>query len=742
MRRVIRIRHYRASAALGLCAVLLLSAAKVGFLPALNDLLVRFEYLAYDIRMRSTLTAREAADPRVVIVDIDERSLAAVGQWPWPREVVGRLVEQLGQYQVAVIGFDIVFAEPERNPVLEVLEGAGDRLGPTTRHELELVVERLDGDLALLNALSRYPVVLGYAFLRDLAVHTGGRPGSVLKPPQPINAALLDLHEMNAYVSNLARFQAVAAGEGFYTAVPDPDGVVRSVPVLVKHGGDVLPSLPLEIFRIFVGAEDVLFESHEVGDNVSIEAIWLDDFWSVPLGLAGHLRIPFRGPEGTYTYVSAIDVLNNEVDAGGFEGTIALVGTTAEGLYDLRATPVSSVFPGVEVQANVISSLLDQEFIVEPPWAPALNLLLVLGAGAILALVLPLLGPKLLVVVSITLSLAYTVFNYWLWLQYRFVIDLAAPNLMFMMVAFINLGSGFFYEALARRKLKSVFEHYLPPARVQEMAHDPEGDYAVDGESRELTVLFCDIRNFTAIAEILVADDVKRMLNAYLTPMTRIIFDHKGTIDKYVGDMIIAFWGAPVIDPDHRRNAVAAAMAMLNRLQALQPVLLERGWPSIDIGIGVNSGMMNVGDMGSDYRREYTVIGDAVNLGSRLEGLTKYYGARLIVSEFTKQGLDDILMRPLDIVRVKGKKDPVRIYEPVAPRKGVQADVLRELEQYNKARETYLSRQWDAAINLFERLHVEFGDRRVYRIHIERAQQFREEGVPVSWDGTFGHVNK
>jgi len=742
MRRVIPIRHYRASAALGLGAVLLLAAAKVGFLPTLNDLLTRIEYVAYDFRLRSTLTAREAADPRVVIANIDERSLASVGQWPWPRDVIARLVDRLGQSGVAVIGFDTVFAEPERNPALEVLEGVGDRLGQKTRHELELVAEHLDGDLALSNALSRYPVVLGYAFLRDSVIHTGGRPKSSLTSSQKIDVGLLDLLEVNAYVSNLPRFQGAAAGEGFYTAVPDPDGVVRSVPVLVKHEGRVFPSLPLEIFRLFIGAENVVFEPHEVGDKLAIEAIRLDDFWSIPLGSAGHLRIPFRGREGTYTYYSAIDVLNNKVAASSFEGAIVLVGTTAEGLYDLRATPVSSVFPGVEVQANVISSLLDQEFIVEPPWAPGLNLLVVLGVGVIMALVLPLLGPKLLVVISITLCLTYTVLNYWLWLEYRFVIDLATPNLMFVMVAFINLGSGFFYEALSRRKLKSVFEYYLPPARVEEMVRNPEGNYAVDGESRELTVLFCDIRNFTAIAETLKADSVKRMLNTYLTPMTRIIFDYKGTIDKYVGDMIIAFWGAPVMDPDHRRNAVTAAMEMLKAVQSMQTVLAEQGWPSIDVGIGLNSGMMNVGDMGSEYRREYTVIGDAVNLGSRLEGLTKYYGTSLIVSEFTKQGLDDIPMRPLDKVRVKGRKESVTIYQPVACTRDAQEDVMRELEAYNKARTAYLARDWTGAIRRFERLQKIFGECRLYWIYIQRARRFREHEVSVDWDGTFEHARK
>lgn len=742
MRRVIPIRHYRTSAALGLAAVLLLAAAEAGFLPTLNDLLTRIENVAYDFRLRSTLSMRKAADPRVVIANIDERSLASVGQWPWPRTVIARLVDQLGQLGAAVIGFDIVFAEPERNPVLEVLENAGNRLGPDTRYELEGVAERLDGDRALLNAMSRHAVVLGYAFLRDSVIHTGGRPTSSLMSPQERNVELLDLLEANAYVSNLPRFQGAAAGEGFYTTVPDPDGVVRSVPVLVKHERHLFASLPLEIFRIFTGTDKIAYETHPVGDKVAIEAIRLDDFWSIPLGSTGQLRIPFRGPEGTYSYYSALDVLNNKVPASSFEDAIVLVGTTAEGLYDLRATPVSSVFPGVEVQANVISSLLDQEFIVEPPWAPGLNLLLVLGVGVVMALVLPLLGPKLLVVISIALCLVYTIFNYWLWLDYRFVIDLATPNLMFLMVAFINLGSGFFYEALARRKLKAVFGYYLPPARVEEMVRDPEGNYAIDGESRELTVLFCDIRNFTAISETLGADSVKRMLNTFLTPMTRIIFDHKGTIDKYVGDMIIAFWGAPVVDPDHRRNAVLAAMNMLKAVRSLQPVLTARGWPAIDAGIGLNTGMMNVGDMGSDYRREYTVIGDAVNLGSRLEGLTKYYGVGLIISEFTRQGLDDILMRPLDKVRVKGKKASVTIYQPLASGRNAPEEVIRELEAYNKARTAYLERDWDGAIRRFERLQAEFGDQGVYRIYIQRSLHFREHGTPAGWDGTYEYARK
>jgi adenylate cyclase len=297
-------------------------------------------------------------------------------------------------------------------------------------------------------------------------------------------------------------------------------------------------------------------------------------------------------------------------------------------------------------------------------------------------------------------------------------------------------------EARNRRKMQSIFGRYVPPQIVAEMSRHPDEDFAVEGQSRELSVLFCDIRSFTTISESLPADELKQLLNRFFTPMTRVIFEKRGTIDKYVGDMIMAFWGAPVQDPQHPQHAVEAALGMLDQVESLRAEFGERGWPEVRVGIGINTGTMNVGDMGSEFRRAYTVIGDAVNLGSRLEGLTKYYGVSLIISESTAEKLSGILLRRLDRVKVKGKNEPVTIFEPVAFVDEVPGDLRQEIEISEQAMDCYFAGEWEKAQALFEKLRSARPECRLYGLYLERIQRLRSQGVAPGWDGVFVHTEK
>ncbi|MEA2093239.1 MAG: adenylate/guanylate cyclase domain-containing protein, partial [Pseudomonadota bacterium] len=322
-------------------------------------------------------------------------------------------------------------------------------------------------------------------------------------------------------------------------------------------------------------------------------------------------------------------------------------------------------------------------------------------------------------------------------------LPLAIPVLVQLPIAlFVGLLAQYLTEARSRRQLKAVFGQYVPPEIVDEMSRHPDEDFSVEGESRELSVLFCDIRGFTTISESLAADELKQLLNHFFTPMTRIIFDKRGTIDKYVGDMIMAFWGAPVQDPGHRQHAVEAALAMLDKLVELRPELSARNWPEINIGIGINTGMMNVGDMGSEYRRAYTVIGDAVNLGSRLEGLTKYYGVRLIVSETTIAGLEGYVLRCLDRVRVKGKHEPVTIYEPAGPSGSVSSERVDEIRESNQALEYYFAGNWEQARSAFQVLRDAMPECKLYGLYLERIAALQSQGSAEGWDGVFEHTSK
>jgi adenylate cyclase len=287
-----------------------------------------------------------------------------------------------------------------------------------------------------------------------------------------------------------------------------------------------------------------------------------------------------------------------------------------------------------------------------------------------------------------------------------------------------------------------VFGQYVPPEVVEEMSRNPDQNFSVEGESRELSVLFCDIRSFTTISESLAADELKQLLNHFFTPMTRIIFEKRGTIDKYVGDMIMAFWGAPVQDPLHPRHAVEAALAMLEQVVELRPGFAERNWPQVEIGIGINTGLMNVGDMGSEYRRAYTVIGDAVNLGSRLEGLTKYYGVKLIISESTAGSLDGFVLRCLDRVKVKGKHEPVTIYEPVGHAAGVSRELVQDVNDSNQAMQHYFAGKWETARSAFQTLRDAVPERKLYGLYLERIDTLQSNGVVEGWDGVFEHTSK
>jgi adenylate cyclase len=582
--------------------------------------------------------------------------------------------------------------------------------------------------------------VLGYAIADASNIPKGSLP-----PPLVMDSWLVEslvLIDIESYIANLDLLQERASGGGFFSIMPDDDGVIRTAPLLARRNGQLYGSLALETVRQFLDAQQILLTPKPIGDYMAVESVSLDGLTDIPTDGFGYVLIPYRGKAGSFPYISSADVINGDFSAGFFENRIVLFGTTAVGLYDMRSTPVQSVFPGVEVHANVIAGLLDGHFPAEPPWALGANVALLLTLGLMSVFIVPFIKPVAIILISLLMLALVTALNFWAWTEFGLVLAIIAPLFLIVLIGTADLAYGFLTEARGRRQLKAVFGQYVPPEIVDEMNRNPDGDFALEGESRELSVLFCDIRGFTTISESLAADELKQMLNFFFTPMTRIIFERRGTIDKYVGDMIMAFWGAPVHDSQHHQHAVLGALEMLDTLEKMQPELSERGWPRIEIGVGINSGMMNVGDMGSEYRRAYTVIGDAVNLGSRLESLTKYYGVRLIVSETTAEKLEGIVLRGLDRVKVKGKDEPVNIFEPLGTTDSVTAEQVTEVEDSNRAQGLYYEGLWDDAQRAFEQLKQAFPERKVYTLYLERIAALREQGVGPGWDGVFTHTSK
>jgi adenylate cyclase len=547
------------------------------------------------------------------------------------------------------------------------------------------------------------------------------------------------------YAGNLEELQDSARAAGHLMNRPDGDGAVRRVPLLYEHGGDLYEAMSLAVVRVALAIENIELgfpTGVGTGGGYSDKMEWLSlDGIRVPVDESAQALVPYRGRTGSFPYVSATDVIRGAADPAVLEGRIVLVGATAEGVQDIRATPMGPKYPGVEVHANLVAGMLDDAIKENPTYAEGVEFVLLVISGAVMAVLLPALSP-LWAAATTLLLLAFIVgVNLLAWQHANLVFPVANGVLAILALFLFNMSWGFFVESRGKRQLANRFGQYVPPELVDEMSEDPNA-FTMDTVSREITVLFSDVRNFTTISEGLSPKALSALMNEYLSPMTRIIYDHRGTIDKYMGDAVMAFWGAPLADPEHARHALETAMAMSERLALLRENFLERGWPEIRIGVGLNTGVMNVGNLGSQYRVAYTVMGDAVNLGSRLEGLTKEYGAEIIVSGFTRAAVSDYVYRELDRVQVKGKSEPVEIYQPLGLQDALDGQVFEELKASEEALARYRAQDWDGAESRFKALRDSYPERRLYALYLRRIDHFRQAPPGPQWDGVFTHVTK
>lgn len=701
----------------------------------------RLEQIVYDLRLKASIGNSSIQDSPVVIVDIDEKSLQQEGQWPWPRKRIAELVDKLAGLGAVVITLDMVFSEAGNNSAEIILNALHEEKPEHASiiRQLKSLLPRFDFDRHLASSFQGRDIVLGFVF------HNLATPASGTLPPPLIIRNLEDIDiraipGIGNYTANLKQLQESAVSAGFITTTPDSDGSIRRTPLLLRHGEHIYPSLALESARLFMLADDITINMRDIGASQVIESVTLGDY-QIPTDHNGNVLIPYAGPGRSYPYLSATDVLHGKITGAQLQNRIILIGTSAPALADLKSTPVANTFPGVEAHANIIHGILDKRFPMEPAWARGANFFLMLTTGLCLAIILPYLSALGMLAITAALSFALVTINYWFWETEGLVLAMATPLLLIISLGILNLTYGFLAETLGRRQLKGMFGQYVPPELVEEMNRNPAA-YHAEGETREMTVLFADIRNFTTISESLSASELKDMLNRFFTPMTRIIFEHRGTIDKYVGDMIMAFWGAPLPDEHHARHAIEAAQEMLAQLERMKPEFEQLGLPEINIGIGLNTGLMNVGDMGSRYRRAYTVLGDSVNLASRLEGLTKFYGAGVVVSETTKQQYDQLLYRHLDLVKVKGKKHAVRVYEPLCLRTEATQQLIDELRQHEQGIEYYLAQRWSEATRIFTQLSKEHPHTHLYALYLERIALLENSARGDDWDGVYERRTK
>ena len=736
-------RHsVRIGLSLAVLIILLLNTCEV-----INvDFIKRMENFSYDVRLNLMMPGTK--DQRIVIVDIDEKSLLEQGRWPWSRNKLADLVDKLFEhYKIKVLGFDVVFAEKDESSGLKNLEDIERNYLKSDgdfHSALEKLRGKLDYDQIFADSLKGRNVVLGYYF------HRNDKAGNVGALPAPsfvrgsFEGKAIPFSQSLGYGANLPVLQQNASSAGHFNPVPDVDGISRRVSILIENNGNFYESLSTAVARIALGvpkleagfAEDAGADS----DYAGLEWLKLGNK-RIPVDAEVAALIPYRGQQGSFPYVSASDVLNASVPPGVLENRIVLVGTTAPGLMDLRATPVQNIYPGVEIHANMIAGILDQNIKERPGYVLGAEVLMLLLLGLLLALLLPALNPVWATLLTLFVLSLVIASNLWVWQAGNLVLPLASPLLLISGIYVLNMSYGFFVESRGKRQMQGLFGQYVPPELVDEMAKDPKA-FSLKGESRELTVLFSDVRGFTTISEGLEPEQLTLLMNEFLTPMTHVIHQHRGTIDKYMGDAIMSFWGAPVADPDHAKHALQAATGMIESLTVLQEKFKAREWPEIRIGVGLNTGPMTVGNMGSEFRMAYTVMGDAVNLGSRLESLTKNYGVDIIVSEFTKDQVPDFIFRELDCVRVKGKDKPVFIYEPVCEAGKEDKATIDELELYREAIKLYRAQNWDLAEQHFVNLHKMSPQRYLYEMYIERAAYFRQNPPEESWDGVFTHKSK
>jgi adenylate cyclase len=713
-----------------------------------------------DIELRTLDVRFQLRGPRppggnIVIVAIDQKSQDVLGRWPFPRSYFAEAVNILREAPARVVAFDVNFPQPDENSALQALRqvrkqyeatGRGAVLSRNFEASLRKFETDADNDKKFAEALSRFEnVILGYFFLptKEVQAQNQALVGDFVSYlsfqayPQVVNPQYAAKFEGPEYVGlspNLPSFAEYAKNFGYFNVLPDPDGVVRRELAIAKFQGNFYPSLDIASALAFTNRP--LDEVRVFFNPNGLERI---DFGplTIPTDPQGFVQIDFRGPAGTFPTYSLADVVERKLPPGAFRDRLVLIGPTATGIADMVVTPFQTEgFPGVEVHANFLDNLLDGHFIRRGLRENLIDmgfiLLFSLGAGVLLS-VLPSVRATAILVLFLGL---------FFWLAYHLFATQRIWIAAFLPTATLTLNYAgivsyrFFFEERERKKVRGAFQQYVPPSVINQLLQRPEL-LRLGGEEKELTAMFCDIRGFTTIAEGLSPAALVDLLNEYLSEMTEVIFHHWGTLDKYIGDAIMAFWGAPYPQPDHAARACLAGLEMLQVLGKLQSRWETLGRPRMDVGIGINTGPMLVGNMGSSRRFNFTIMGDNVNLASRLEQLNKTFGTRLIVSETTYQAVHDkVAARELDLIRVKGKTKPVKIYELLGPIEDGER-VRPFVDRFHTALDAYRSQHWETAIGLFGELLRDFPEDRPTRLFVQRCWDLIERPPEGAWDGVF-----
>jgi adenylate cyclase len=696
-----------------------------------------------ELRLRSfdlyqNIGPRKSTVRPVVIVDIDEKSVAAFGQWPWPRTILADLLSRLYEWQAAAIAFDVVFAEPDRASPREAVKHFRN-VDEATR---EVLAHLPTNDDIFAEAIGRGKVVVGRSGTnerntRSPATYPETGFATVGPDPRPY------LFGFPHLLRNLPELEQSAAGRGLFSIHPERDGIVRRVPIVMKAGDKVVPALTLELLRVVTGSSAILIRTDEAGvRNVAVPGLEL------PTDRNGRIWVHFS-PHDNSRYVSAKDVVEGRAAPERFAGKLVLVGTSAIGLLDVKTTPVHPATPGVEVHAQLLEAALTNSLLASPSYAVVVEMLGALVAGSAISVLAPIASALALFATATFAAIAFIVISWIAYSRYQLLLDATFPLIAMLSVYMGLVLIGYFREQLDRRRIRSAFAHYLSPTLVERLAQSPK-QLVLGGEERIMTVLFSDVRDFTAISETYKDNPtgLTTLMNRFLTPLTNAIVAQNGTIDKYIGDAVMAFWNAPLDDPAQESDACHAALDMLDCVDALNQERRQEASASgahfvpINIGIGINTGRCTVGNMGSDLRFQYTVMGDTVNLASRLEGQTKTHGLSTIIGSRTAAAVaDQFALFEIESIRVKGKREPELIYTIVGRTDVANTREFQSLQDHWAQLLTcYRKQDWSGALKMAEVCRDDcerFGLVGLLDSYVDRIRRLEQSPPALDWDGVF-----
>lgn len=696
-----------------------------------------FRLMTFDLYQQ--IKPREPIESPIVIIDIDEKSLAELGQWPWSRDVMAKIILEATRLGIAAIAFDVVFAEPDRlSP-----DVFADRMGNLEPELANTLRKFPNTDTVFANAISQSRVVLGQSGrLQSIETDenikfpkTGFFENSI--DPRPFLVRYPDI------LRNLVELEEAAAGRALFSIQSDVDGVVRRVPLVMASGEDLYPTLAVELLRVVTGGNAITIRTNEAG----VEHVVFGRA-KVPTDQNGRLWVYFNRHDQN-RYVSATDLYHGRLPAERLSGRLGLIGTSAVGLLDIKSTPLDATIPGVEIHAQLLETILTGQYLVRPNYAIGAELTAMVVVALFIILLVPILGAIPVLFLGMATAAAVTVISWQLFAQSRVLIDPVYPLLaslaVFAVLVFVNYAR----EELRRRQIRGAFGQYLAPTLVEQLAKDPT-KLKLGGETRRMTFLFCDVRGFTSISEQYKSNPqgLTRLMNSFLTPLSNVIMEQSGTIDKYMGDAIMAFWNAPLDDEGHEKNAARAALAMISSVQRLnverQREAEESGEPflPLNIGIGINTGECVVGNMGSDVRFDYSVLGDSVNLASRLEGQSKQYGLSIILGHETAQAVgEQLALIEIDRIVVKGKEEAETIYSVLGDEYTALQDDYKSFKlAIESALEAYRSQFWDSALAHLETARdcaEKFSASDLVNLYIERIEHYKLSPPGADWDGVY-----